>query len=151
MYCTSARNVRRCGVPDWNLGFVQEGGHVELAKSCKVGYNDPTNYHSAEVYSSAELKNLKARYAAMCTLVSKHIGRVLRVIEDSGLLENTIVCFLSDHGIYLGERGLTGKSLIHADAFDCFPFHIELTRMCWMMYIPASLELKSVRPGTRYR
>jgi len=108
------------------------------------------NYHSAEVYSPAELRNMQARYAAMCTLVSKHLGRVLRVIEDSGLLENTIVCFLSDHGIYLGERGLTGKSLIHAEAFDCFPFHLELARMCWSMYIPPSLGLKSAG-GRRYR
>jgi arylsulfatase A-like enzyme len=103
------------------------------------------------VYSPAELNNLRARYAAMCTLASKHIGRVLRVIEDSRLLANTIVCFLSDHGIYLGERGLTGKGLIHADAFDCFPFHVELTRMCWSIYIPASLGPTSFVPGTRYR
>lgn len=108
------------------------------------------NYHSAEVYSAAELRNMQARYAAMCTLVSKHLGRVLRVIEDSGLLENTIVCFLSDHGIYLGERGLTGKSLIHTEAFDCFPFHVELARMCWSMYIPSSLGLQSAG-GKWYR
>jgi arylsulfatase A-like enzyme len=109
------------------------------------------NYHTADVYSTEELKNMGARYAAMCTLTSKHIGRVLRVIEDSGLLEDTIIVFLSDHGIYLGERGLAGKSLIHAEAVDCFPFHVELTRMCWSMYIPEMLGLRSFAPGTRYR
>lgn len=109
------------------------------------------NYGSADVYSPAELRNLQARYAAMCTLTSKHIGRVLRVIEDGALLENTIIVFLSDHGMYLGERGLTGKSLIRADASDSFPFHVELARMCFTMYLPPSLGLRSFLPGTRYR
>jgi arylsulfatase A-like enzyme len=105
------------------------------------------NDHSAEVYASDELRNMQARYAAMCTLASKHIGRVLRVVEDTGLLENTVVCFLSDHGIYLGERGRTGKSLITADEFDTFPFYRELTDVCWSMHLPPSLG-KFVPAGT---
>jgi arylsulfatase A-like enzyme len=107
------------------------------------------NYHSSSVYSPQELKNLQARYAAMCTLVSKQIGRLLRTIEDSGLLQNSIVCFLSDHGMYLGERGRTGKSLIKPDANDCFPFHCELARICWSMHLPPSLNVKFATGGSR--
>jgi arylsulfatase A-like enzyme len=109
------------------------------------------NYHSASVYSPQELKNMQARYAAMCTLASKQLGRLLRTIEDSGLLQNSIVCFLSDHGMYLGERGRTGKALIKPDAADCFPFHCELTRICWTMHIPPSLGIKSASPGSRLK
>ena len=42
------------------------------------------NYSSAEAYVPGELKNLQARYGAMCTLLSKHAGRVFRLIRDSG-------------------------------------------------------------------
>jgi arylsulfatase A-like enzyme len=107
------------------------------------------NYHSAEVYAPEELANLRARYAAMCTLLSKSAGRVLRLIEDTGLRENSVVVFLSDHGIYLGEHGLTGKSLIRPDAFDIFPFHPEIARLCWSISVPPSLPLSAARPGTR--
>lgn len=108
------------------------------------------NYRSAEFYEPEELKDLQARYASMCTLLSKQVGRVLRVMEDAGLCENTIVVFLSDHGTFLGEHGLTGKSLIHDQAFDVYPFHPEVSRFCWIMAIPESLGRHGAKPGSRF-
>ncbi|MCZ7646277.1 MAG: sulfatase [Planctomycetota bacterium] len=109
------------------------------------------NYSSAGHYAPAELKNLQARYAATCTLLSRAFGRILRTVEDAGLYENTIVLFMSDHGMYIGERGRTGKTLITPEASDCFPFHSELTRICWSMRLPAALGLKAAAPGTRFK
>lgn len=103
------------------------------------------NYHSAEVYEPDELDNLRARYLGMCTLVSKHVGRLFRLIEDTGLLNNTVVVFMSDHGMYLGERGRTGKTLIKPGVNDCFPFHRELARICWSMHFPPGLGIDNVR------
>jgi arylsulfatase A-like enzyme len=94
------------------------------------------NYHTAEAYEPEELKNLRAHYAGEVTMVSKNLGRVLRMIDDMGLNENTIVAILSDHGIYVGERNRTGKSLIKPGVFDAFPHHIELSHLVWMMRIP---------------
>ncbi len=96
------------------------------------------NYHSASAYSSEELANLRARYAGEVTLVSKNIGRIIRMMEDMGILDKTIVTILSDHGTYLGERGRTGKSLITPKKFDAFPHHTELTHLVWMMRVPGS-------------
>jgi len=107
------------------------------------------NYGSADAYTAAELANMRALYAASCTLLAKHVGRVLRVIEDTGLLENTIVHFTCDHGTYLGERGRTGKSLIQPGKTDAFPMHCEISRICWSMHVPPSLGLNTVAPGTR--
>ena len=108
------------------------------------------NYHSADVYSKEELENLRARYAAMCTLLSKNVGRIFRLIEDTGLFDNSIVLFLSDHGMYLGEHGLTGKSLIHESANDVYPFHPEVARICWSMSIPSVLDAKASKTGARF-
>lgn len=107
------------------------------------------NYREASVYTPAELRNMQARYKAMCTLLSKAVGRMLRTVEDAGLLENSIVVFMSDHGMYLGERGRTGKSGIQADARSVFPFHCEINRICWSMHVPASLNRATVAPGSR--
>lgn len=109
------------------------------------------NYDSADAYDDDELMNLQARYAAQCTLLSKSVGTVFRLLDDTGLLENTIVVFMSDHGIYLGERGRTGKSLINPESFDAFPFHRELANICWSMYIPPSLGIKTLPAGTRLK
>ncbi len=107
------------------------------------------NYDSSDIYSPEELKNLHAHYAGECTMASKHIGRVLRIIEDTRLMENTIVLFTSDHGMYVGERGRTGKSAITPDAFDVFPFYREIANICWSMHVPQSLANGVLPPGTR--
>ena len=107
------------------------------------------NYREASVYTPAELRNMRARYKAMCTLLSKAVGRMLRTVEDAGLLDNSIVVFMSDHGMYLGERGRTGKSGIQADARSVFPFHCEINRICWSMHVPPSLNRATVAPGSR--
>lgn len=103
------------------------------------------NYNRADIYSAAELANLNARYLAMGTLLSSHLGRVIRRIEDTGLLENSIVVFMSDHGMYLGERGVTGKTHIEPGINDTWPFHVEVSRICWSMHFPPGLGVDNVR------
>lgn len=73
------------------------------------------NYGHATTYTDAELRNMNAHYKAECTLVSKYIGRVLRKIEDLGLLENSAVVFTADHGMYIGEHDRAGKSNLSDD------------------------------------
>ncbi|TXH73015.1 MAG: DUF229 domain-containing protein [Lysobacteraceae bacterium] len=45
-------------------------------------------------------------YAYMISMVDRHILRVLEALEDSGLRENTIVVFASDHGEYGAAHGM---------------------------------------------
>lgn len=49
-------------------------------------------------------------YAAELTFVDSWIGRVLNELEALGLADNTLVYYLSDHGVSLGERGIMGRS-----------------------------------------
>ncbi|RKH66679.1 sulfatase-like hydrolase/transferase [Corallococcus llansteffanensis] len=44
-------------------------------------------------------------YAWLISLVDGHIARVLQTLDDSGLRENTLVVFLSDHGEYGAAHG----------------------------------------------
>lgn len=108
------------------------------------------NYSKASHYEAHELKNMQARYAATCTLVSKQFGRILRTVEDAGLFENTIVVFMSDHGMSLGERGVTGKTIIQPDELDHLAFHPEIGRLCWTMHVPERLGCKAAHPGARF-
>ncbi len=50
-----------------------------------------------------------AAYYAMITAVDEQVGRILKVLEELGLADDTIVLFSSDHGDMLGSHGLRLK------------------------------------------
>jgi len=41
------------------------------------------------------------------------VGRVVDKLKELGIEKNTILVFSSEHGVYLGQRGLAGKWLAH--------------------------------------
>lgn len=53
-------------------------------------------------------QNVKAYYR-MITGLDRNIGRVLKVLSDKGLADNTVVVFMGDNGYYKGSRGFAGK------------------------------------------
>lgn len=55
---------------------------------------------------------LKARaaYFGLVSYLDDKIGRLLDALEETGLAENTIVIYTSDHGEMLGEHGLWSKA-----------------------------------------
>lgn len=98
------------------------------------------NYGPASDYTGEELRNLRAHYAGEVTLVSKHIGRLLRLIEDTGLMERTAIFFMADHGIYLGEHDRTGKSNICPhDQRGSWPLYEEVAHIPLMIHIPGAV------------
>jgi arylsulfatase A-like enzyme len=50
------------------------------------------------------------------------VGRVLALLSQLGLADNTVVLFTSDHGELLGERGLMFKGGLHYQALTRVPF-----------------------------
>ncbi len=56
------------------------------------------------------VERVRELYAAELTYIDSWIGRLLNELDDLGLMESTVVYYLSDHGILLGEHGLMGKA-----------------------------------------
>ena len=50
-------------------------------------------------------KRLRANYAGAVSCVDYWIGCLLETVEQFGLLENSVVVFMADHGAMLGEHG----------------------------------------------
>jgi arylsulfatase A-like enzyme len=55
------------------------------------------------------LRHLIAEYYGMTTWMDSAVGRMLRVLDETGLTGDTIVVFTSDHGDNLGSNGLVQK------------------------------------------
>jgi choline-sulfatase len=56
-----------------------------------------------------DIARLRASYAGKVTLIDDQIGDVLRVVEERGELDRTVVAFVSDHGEMNGDYGLLYK------------------------------------------
>ncbi len=54
--------------------------------------------------SSDQWKKMTLRYKANCTWIDSMFGRVMELLKEKGLLENSLIVYLSDHGEMLGER-----------------------------------------------
>ncbi|PYH46936.1 putative choline sulfatase [Aspergillus saccharolyticus JOP 1030-1] len=55
------------------------------------------------------IKAARRAYYAACTYVDTNVGKLLKVLDNCGLRDDTIVVFTGDHGDMLGERGLWYK------------------------------------------
>ncbi len=84
---------------------------------------DPDGYEGLEPFnprygeddylSERQLLRMRALYAAEVTMADRWLGRFLEKAHDLGVMENTLLIVISDHGHLLGEHGYTGK-LNHA-------------------------------------
>jgi arylsulfatase A-like enzyme len=46
-----------------------------------------------------------------------NVGRILKYLDDNNLTKNTIVVYMSDQGMYLGEHGLYDKRFMYEESF----------------------------------
>jgi choline-sulfatase len=65
--------------------------------------------YTEELPEGYGLRELIAQYYGMTTWMDAAVGRMLRALDRTGLAENTIVLFTSDHGDNLGSLGLWQK------------------------------------------
>lgn len=77
------------------------------------GYEGPepwiTSYGSTDYLGDRGLERMRTLYAAEVTMVDRWLGNFLEKMGDLGLMENTLLMVLSDHGHALGEHGIAGK------------------------------------------
>ena len=80
------------------------------------------------------IKRIRAGHYGGLTLIDRHIGRVLKTLEDNGELDNTIVVFSADHGAHLGDhcnfhKGLSYERSSHVPFIVWWPGKLESGRV----------------------
>ena len=78
----------------------------------EAGGNGIHGAHSHLSSRKERAKNIAMMYG-MVSMLDAYIGKILDHLEERGLLEDTLVCFTTDHGDFWGQHGLTAKCIHH--------------------------------------
>ncbi|MFC3164957.1 choline-sulfatase [Ciceribacter thiooxidans] len=65
--------------------------------------------HDAFEITQEDVRRARRGYFANISYVDEKIGEIIDVLERTGMREDTVILFVSDHGDMLGERGLWFK------------------------------------------
>lgn len=91
-----ARNIPD---PIFNKSDYTLGEQLKDAYHQSKGVNAPNE----------QIRRERASYYGMCEIVDMHFGRIIDVVNELGIRDDTVIIFSSDHGEMLGDHGLTHK------------------------------------------
>ncbi len=77
--------------------------------------------------TDAQWRIIKQHYYALVSHVDHCVGRILSCLDETGLADDTLVVFTSDHGENLGDHGLIQKSHWY-DSSTRVPFIVKPPR-----------------------
>jgi arylsulfatase A-like enzyme len=82
-----------------------------LPKEVREGFNRTRWYYSYDTPEKYQ-EHYKGYYR-MITEVDDEIRDLLKLLEEKGLAENTVIIFMGDNGLFKGERQISGKWLMY--------------------------------------
>lgn len=88
-------------LPELEIPQDEQDPHSQRIMKCIDLWDNP-------VPDEAKLRARRA-YFAECSFVDDQVGKLMEILKDSYLDDNTIIVFSGDHGDMLGERGLWYK------------------------------------------
>ena len=103
-----------------------------------VSHYDPDGYDGLEPFNprygedgyltDKQLLRMRSLYAGEATMADNWLGKFLEKAHDLGIMDNTLLVVISDHGHLLGEHGYVGK--LH------YALYPELTDVVFMVRHP---------------
>jgi choline-sulfatase len=84
---------------------------VDLYADCPFESCPQLPHHPEAVqrFSPKDARACLQGYFAAVTAMDRNVGRILACLDELGIRENTLVCFLSDNGFNCGHHGIWGK------------------------------------------
>ncbi|NJN83660.1 MAG: sulfatase-like hydrolase/transferase, partial [Caldilineaceae bacterium] len=75
-----------------------------------------THMSRDDKHSPVMMAAARRAFYALCTHIDHQLRIVIGTLREEGLLDNTIICFTSDHGDMLGNHHLWAKRLFYEDS-----------------------------------
>ena len=66
-------------------------------------------YMAADLIPDDVVRRLRANYSGLVTMCDRWFGHLMETVRTLGLLDNTVIVVMSDHGHALGETNFIGK------------------------------------------
>jgi len=102
------------------------------------------------------LRRMNAFYYGTCTLIDDWIGKIVEVLKERGLYEDTVLVYSSDHGELMGDHGLVFKQAFYEQSVRVplivhapkrFPARRVADLTEWIDLFPTFCGLGSTDPG----
>ena len=81
-------------------------------------------------YPDSKIRELRRAYYASISFMDHQLGRVLDSVEEAGAAEDTIIMFIGDHGLHMGE---------HAE-WDKYTNYDLAHKAPMMLHVPGLIE-----------
>ena len=107
----------------------------------KPKYQARGKFRIPPTVTDSQFRRMMAHYYALITHIDDQIGSLLNILEARGVIEDTIVAFISDHGEMLGEHNYTEK---------CFMYEASARVPCllsWPGRLPAEMRVTTPLAG----
>jgi len=109
-----------------------------LNKNVKYQYtNDPL--------SSKTMQNRVQQNNAMVSHMDDRIGDIISALKEKGIYDDTIIIFMSDHGINFGENGVAGKVCLYEPSVTA-PLIIKAPKIESNSKITDRIYLQDINP-----
>ena len=121
-------------------------------KASHGGSSDPRvkairgNFLEFEPQTDEQLRAITANYFGMISLIDHNVGRILTVLDELQLTEDTIVIFASDHGEWLGDHGLMFKGPILYEGLVRVPLVVSGSSIARDRQISEPVSLLDIAP-----
>lgn len=93
--------------------------------------------------NSEQLHLIKAYYYSLVTFIDDWVGRIVEVLKEERLYENTVIIYASDHGDLLGDHGLFFKQSFYEQSVK-IPLIIHAPTMFGPRRIDNLVELMDI-------
>lgn len=128
---------RNAGEDNWFLQIEAFDPHEPFytQKAYKALY--PDDYHGKNMdwpdygknpYDEAVTKHVRYEYAALLSMCDHYLGRLLDVMDEQDMWQDTMLIVNTDHGFMLGEKEWMGKNVQ--------PMYEEISHIPFFMYDP---------------
>lgn len=105
---------------------LYDPAHMPAPNRCSSELADPHPLHipyrverkGTEYDEEGVWRQRRATYYALITEIDDHLGRLFGWMQARGLWKNTLICFVSDHGVYLGDHWTYQKELFYDEAYQ---------------------------------